>query len=208
MQSRITAFVIAVAALAGLVVQFAVSYSLCGSMSATLWTLIAYFTITTNVIVAAVFTAIAVNRTALRSSWVVAGTMLSIVLVGVIYGFLLHGLVELSGGSQVANVLLHDVAPVLVPIFWVFFTPKGRLTWRDHWKWALYPLFYLAYALVRGAMTSSYAYPFMNVAVIGWRQTAINSAAIAAAFLLSAFAIVWMDQWLGGRATSRERVVD
>jgi hypothetical protein len=68
--------------------------------------------------------------------------------------------------------------------------------------WALYPLGYLAYALVRGEITERYAYPFMNVAVLGWQKTAINSGVIAAAFSLCACVIVWMDQRLGARAIS------
>ncbi len=191
--ARIAAACIAAITWTGLAVQFIASYHRTTSALLALWTVFAYFTITTNVLVAVVFTGIAVNRRALRSAGMIAGTMLSIVLVGVIYALLLHGSTELSGGSAVANVLLHMVTPILVPLFWAFFAPKGDLTWRDPLRWATYPLAYLAYALLRGAATGSYAYPFINVLRLGYGQTALNSIVIAVAFLLSGFALVWID---------------
>lgn len=190
---RVAAASIAAVAFAGLIVQFVVTYLQNGSALHTLWILIAYFTITTNLLVAVVFSAIALDRSALRSSSMVAGTTLCILLVGVIYYFLLHGMVELSGGSQVANVLLHMATPILVPIFWLVVTPKGRLKWNHPWSWATYPLAYLAYALLRGTSTGRYPYPFVDVAQFGWQQVAFNSVVIAAAFLFCSFAIVWLD---------------
>ncbi len=190
---RIAAAGIAAIAWAGLAVQFIVSYRQNASALLTLWIVFAYFTVTTNLLVASVFTGIAADRTAFRSGRLVGGTMLFILLVGVIYALLLHGTSELSGGSAVANVLLHMVTPILVPLFWITFTPKGGLTWRDPLLWAIYPLGYLVYALARGSATGSYAYPFINVLRLGWRQTALNSALIAVAFLLSGFAVLWID---------------
>jgi len=190
---RIAAGCVAAVAWTGLAVQIAVSFHLSGSVSATLWIVFAYFTIWTNLLVAVVFTALATNLTPLRSNWIVAGTMLSILLVGAIYALLLHGLTELSGGSAVANVLLHMATPILVPLFCIFFAPKGDLTHRDPLRWAVYPLAYLAYALARETATGQYPYPFLNVVRLGWQQTFINSVLIAAGFLLAGLAIVWID---------------
>ena len=194
--ARIVAASIAFLAWAGLVVQV-LALSPHNSFFQVLWIISAFFTITTNLLVAVVFTEIALARTALTSPSILAGTTLSILLVGVIYGLLLHGSTELSGGSAVANVLMHMVTPVLVPLFWIAFAPRGRLVWRDPLLWALYPLAYLAYALLRGAFTAKYPYPFINVVALGWSRTALNAALIAVAFLLSGFAIVGIDRRLG-----------
>ncbi len=194
---RIAAAGIASIAWAGLATQFIVLYYQNSSVLLTLWIVLGFFTITTNLLVAAVFAAVAANRTMLRSDWVVAGAMLSILLVGAIYAVLLHGLTELSGGSAVANVLLHMVTPVLVPLFWMLFTRKGALTWGHPFLWAAYPLSYLVYALARGAATGKYAYPFINVIMLGWKQTALNVVGITAVFMLCAFAVVWIDHCIG-----------
>jgi len=195
--ARVAAACIAAIAWAGLALQCVVVYQENSSVLLTLWILFAFFTITTNLLVAVVFTAIAANRTVFRAAWVVAGTMLSILLVGVIYALLLHGLTELSGGSAVANVLVHMVTPVVVPLFWIFFVDKGGLTWRHPFLWAIYPLAYLAYGLTRGAATGRYPYPFMDVLSLGWEKTARNVFCIAVAFMVSGFATVWIDHRLG-----------
>jgi hypothetical protein len=200
--ARVAAACIAAIAWAGLAVQYIVVYQENSSVLLTLWILFAFFTITTNLLVAVVFTGIAANRTVFRFAWVVAGTMLSILLVGVIYALLLHGLTELSGGSAVANVLVHMVTPVVVPLFWIFFVDKGGLTWRHPFPWAIYPLAYLAYGLTRGAATGKYPYPFMDVLSLGWEKTAINSIWIAVAFMLSGFATVWIDHRLGSHSAA------
>lgn len=192
--SRIAAASVAAIAWIGLVVQCFVLFRQNSSLLLTLWIVFGFFTITTNLLVAVVFSGIALDQSRLRSGWVVAGTMLSILLVGIVYGLLLHGLNELSGGSAVANVLLHMVTPVVVPLYWLLFTQKGGLEWKHPLLWAIYPLAYLAYALVRGAATGKYPYPFLNVAALGWQKVALNALCIAAGFLLAGFAIVWLDR--------------
>ncbi len=199
--ARIAAAIIAATAWAALILQCVATRSLTSSLLLTLWVVAAYFTILTNLLVAVVFTAIAANRTSLREPWIIAGTMLAILLVGIIYGLLLHGTLELSGGAVLANVLLHMVTPALVSLFWIAFVPKGGLSWRHPLLWAIYPLAYLGYVLVRGAATARYPYPFIDVSALGWPRTALNVILISAAFMLAGFAIVWIDHRIGTRST-------
>ena len=200
---RIFAAVIAVAAWSGLIVQFCLSYSESGSVVLSWWVMLAYFTIITNLLVAAVFSCVAIGCVGLAhvlgADWIVAGTMLSIVLVGMVYVLLLRGTLEFSGGSVVVDKLLHYATPLLVPIFWIFFTHKGGLTWRDPLLWTIFPLAYFVYGMVRGVATGEFAYPFLNIAVLGWRRTALNAFLIAVAFMVCGFGIVWVDRWVGGR---------
>lgn len=129
-------------------------------------------------------------------------TVLSIVLVGVVYALLLAGERELSGGSLVADVLLHRVTPILVPVFWLMFVPKGRLTRRDPYLWALYPLIYFAYAMFRGALDGRYAYPFINAARLGWPHVVLNAALIAIGFFGVGEAFVYLDRRAGRRVAA------
>jgi hypothetical protein len=192
--SRIAAALIAGVTLLGLVVQFAASLQQVGSLLPTLWVLLWYFTILTNVLVAVVFFAIAIYGQERLPANVIAGTTLSIVLVGVIYALLLHGLTELSGGSLVANVLLHMVTPVVAPVYWVWLTTRGQLRWRDPLVWAIYPLVYFFYALLRGEFTSKYPYPFMDVPQLGWPRTLINAGVIALGYMAAGYLMVAIDQ--------------
>ncbi|TYL86938.1 hypothetical protein FXB38_05865 [Bradyrhizobium cytisi] len=197
--ARAFAGLIALAAWLGIGLYFHALADGPASWPAAIWRMLSYFTILTNLLVAVVFTGIAM-RTGLGTPWLLGGTLLNILLVGVIYGVLLQGLRELTAGSQLANILLHRATPALVSMFWLAFARKGTLTWRAPVLWALFPLGYLLYALGRGAIEGRYPYPFINVAEIGWPHTLRNSALIALAFVIAGEAMVWVDRRLAGRA--------
>jgi hypothetical protein len=197
--ARTAAALLALITWAGLAIQFHATFALAGSFGSTMAVLLWYFTITTNLLVAIVFTGIALGRESFAGSSLLGGTTLYILLVGVIYNLLLHGLQELSGGSAIANILLHMVTPILVPIFWLIFAKKGELTRRDPLLWAIYPLAYLFYALIRGEVTHRYPYPFMNVNELGVGRTSVNALLIAVAFLVASWLFVWLDSVLSRR---------
>ena len=203
--ARTAAALPAVITWAGLTVQFHATFALQGSVGSTLTALLWYFTITTNLLVAVVFTGIAIGRESFARPSLLGATTLYILLVGVIYGLLLHGIQELSGGSALANVLLHMVTPILVPLFWLIFTPKGKLNQRDPLMWAIYPLAYLVYALLRGEFTGRYPYPFLNVNELGWNRTMLHALLIAAAFLAASWLFVWFDLLIARRVPALAR---
>lgn len=194
----ITAAAIALIAWAGLVIQFAASMDLVGAPPRALWVMARYFTVLANLSVALTFSGMA-----LRPGWapprLIGGVTIATLLVGVVYATLLAGLLHLSGGARLADTLLHRVTPLMVPLFWVFSVRHGRLTHRDPALWAVPPLAYFAYALVRGAHEGVYAYPFLNVAKQGWPTTIVIALVIAAAFFATGHAMVWLDQRLKRR---------
>lgn len=192
MIARMAAAIVALVALAGLVVQFAATLNQTGSVAGTLWTLLRYFTVLTNLLVALAFGWLAIGgRPHPRR---LAGVMLAILLVGIIYGLLLRGLLTLSGGALLADTLLHKVTPVLVPLWWIAFAVRGQLRWRDPWGWALFPALYLPYALLRGMAEGRYAYPFIDVAKIGIGTVLVNAVLIAMGFIAAGHALVWIDR--------------
>jgi hypothetical protein len=197
--ARTAAGVIALIAWTGMVVQFDASRELTGSTGAALSAMLRFFTIVSNLFVATIFTGIALGIRRAAAPWLLAGTALLIGLAGIVYMALLNGLLELSGGAAVADVILHKVTPVLVPLYWLVFAPKGRLAPRDPWLWALVPLVYFLYAIARGAIDGRYPYPFMDVSQIGWLHTGLNALLIAAGFLVAGFALVGFDRRLARR---------
>ena len=192
MIARMAAAIVALVALAGLVVQFAATLDQTGSVAGTLLTLLRYFTVRTNLLVALAFGWVAIGgRPHPRR---LAGVMLAILLVGIVYGLLLRGLLTLSGGALLADTLLHKVTPVLVPLWWIAFAVRGQLRWRDPWGWALFPALYLPYALLRGMAEGRYAYPFIDVAKIGIGTVLVNAVLIAMGFVAAGHALVWIDR--------------
>jgi len=195
-RARAVAAVIALVAWAGLAIQFSATFNANDAIAETLWILLRYFTVWTNVLVAIVLTGAAFGIAPFGSPRMLGFITLSILLVGIVYVLLLRGLLELSGGAMLADIILHQIVPVLVPLFWLFLAPKGGLGKWDPWLWLIFPLVYLAYALARGAAEGRYAYPFMDAAKLGWSQTATNCLAIGVGFLLAGYAFIWLDRQL------------
>jgi hypothetical protein len=200
--ARAAAALLALITWAGFLIQFSATYQLQGSIPSTLWILLWYFTIFTNLLVAIVFTTLAAKSSPAIHPSLVAATTLYILLVGIIYGLLLRGTLDLHGGEIISNTIFHVVIPILVPSFWLIFTPKGHLTRRDPIHWAIYPIAYLAYALIRGEFTHRYPYPFLNINDLGWPRTLLNATIIAILFLIAGWLFVWLDSLLA-RRTSR-----
>ena len=197
---RPAAAAIAIIAWVGLAVQLRASLALAGTLAPTLWVMLRYFTVLANLCVAILFSRIALRPAPLPSATIQGGVTIAILLVGVVYGLLLRGLLDLSGGAWLANLLLHVVTPILVPIYWLILTPKGGLRWRDPLYWSIAPLVYFGYALARGASEGIYAYPFMNVARLGWPQTLVNALAVAIGFIATGYLLVLIDRRLAPAA--------
>ena len=145
----------------GLALQFAIVVGQLGPALGT-WRFLGYFTIITNIFVAAIATAVAMERkSGFAGSRVRLAGVTSIVAVGLVYSLLLRSMWNPRGLQKLADAALHDWSPMLFLLMWVL-TPHGSLGWRDI-KWALLlPAFYLAYALSRGALDGWYAYWFLN----------------------------------------------
>jgi hypothetical protein len=197
--ARIAALSVAAVAWGGLGVQWVATFrgAAQGDATVTLWTLLRFFTIWANILVAITMSGVALGRRRAARPLLLGGATLSILLVGIVYGLLLRGLLELSGGALRADTLLHKVTPILLPLWWLIFAPKGRLDGIAPWIWSLFPLAYLPYALVRGLAEGKYAYPFLNVTKLGWGGVAANAALIALGFIVAGYGLVWVDRRLG-----------
>jgi hypothetical protein len=200
--ARAVAGVIALVIWVGLAIQFRVLVDEGRSAPETLWVMLRFFTITTNLLMAAVLTGIAFGKSRFGSPALLGLATLSLVLVGILFSLLLRGLVELSGSAKLADFILHDLTPILAGLFWLVFAPKGALQGRHALLWITYPLAYFCYAVARGAVDNKYPYPFMNVAEIGWAKTAINALLITVVFLAAGYALVWLDRLLARRSVS------
>lgn len=166
-----------------------------------------YFTVLTNILVCVALTVplLAPNSTPGRffaRPVVASGVAASITLVAIAYHLLLRNVWDPQGFQLVADVLLHYVVPTLYVFYWWLVVPKASLRWTDPLLWAAYPVAYLAYALVRGVIVDSYPYPFIDVAVLGYRQSVINALALLVAFIVIGLLLVALGKLARERAPS------
>ncbi len=145
------------------------------------WRMLGYFTILTNLLVLGHFVAVA-------GGWRIGASragalMLWIVVVGAVYHLLLAGLWAPVGLGWWSDQGLHTAVPVLVTLWWATVAPTRGLTGQDALRWLGWPVGYCAYALVRGAATGFYPYPFLDVGTLGVQGVAVQVAMLAAAML-------------------------
>lgn len=135
-----------------------------------------YFTILTNLIVAVYFTSQVFKKDQKsENSGTLTAITIYIVIVGLIYQAVLRSTWNPTGLQRVVDELLHTLIPVFVLIYWFLYENKNGLNYKQIPKWAVYPLIYLFYILIRGNFSGFYPYPFVDVLSIGYSKVMMNS---------------------------------
>ncbi|MEJ7625002.1 MAG: Pr6Pr family membrane protein [Pyrinomonadaceae bacterium] len=148
-----------------------------------------YFTVLSNLIVAISLTARLVSpgspigqffsRTNTRTAVAVY-----ITVVGLVYTLVLRSIWNPSGLALIADRTLHDLVPVLYLLYWLALVGKNGLNWSGPLCWLVYPLLYMTYSIVRGAIMGWYPYPFVDVTQLGYPTALGNSALVVVAFFV------------------------
>ncbi|MEP6778727.1 MAG: Pr6Pr family membrane protein [Gemmatimonadaceae bacterium] len=120
---------------------------------------------------------------------------INMLVVGIVFALLLRD-VDLGALLPWINTQLHYVMPVFVVGEWLLVPPQTKLGIRQLVLCLLFPVAYLAYVLVRGAITNWYPYPFLNPETVGgYDQVALYALAIVGVFLAAS--------WIAMRVSSR-----
>jgi hypothetical protein len=202
--------VAAIVVWAGLLLQLDVSTMLLAKqgrpISYTVFRMLGYFTILTNLIVASYYTVRLFDYPLRVAAWLTkppvgSAIALYISFVAFIFAVLLQHLTDLSGPAWVADTILHYVTPALFVIYWAVFIPKRSLRWIHALVWAAYPLAYVIYALIRGGLSGFYPYPFIDASVLGLPQVLLNTLALLVIFCFAGLLVILIDRhWPVGRS--------
>jgi hypothetical protein len=126
-----------------------------------------------------------------------AGVAVAITLVFIVYATVLSGLWQPQGLFLLCDVLLHYITPSIFVLWWLIAGADGATRWRDVSWWMIYPLAYLAYALIRAPFAGEVPYPFLDVARNGAASVAIAALAITALFVGLSVLAVLIDHGIG-----------
>ena len=160
---------------------------------------ISYFTILCNLLVAISLTAKVITPQSKMGNYfslvtVQTAIALNIFIVGLVYNTVLRGIWEPKGWQLVADNLLHVIIPFFYVLYWIIFTEKGSLKWKDGMAWTYFPFAYLLYSLIRGHFVGWYPYPFLNVVKYGYHKVFINAGFVLIAFLICGGIFIWADR--------------
>ncbi|RWD71907.1 Pr6Pr family membrane protein [Mesorhizobium sp.] len=127
-----------------------------------------------------------------------AGVAVSITLVFIVYATVLAGLWQPQGLFLLCDILLHYVTPLIFVLWWLIAGADGSTRWRDISWWMIYPLAYLAYALIRAPFAGEVPYPFLDVAKNGAASVAVSAVGVTALFVGLSVLAVLIDHGIGG----------
>ncbi|MGH6796318.1 MAG: Pr6Pr family membrane protein [Methylocella sp.] len=129
-----------------------------------------------------------------------------IIIVGGVYAVLLRNLWHPHGLQLLADIVLHDVMPLLYPVYWMAFLPKGSLRWSDPAWWCVYPIIYFLYSMLRGAAFGIYLYPFFDATQLGVAGACVNGILLLAVFFCLGVVVTAIDHALASGESVRRGI--
>ena len=156
---------------------------------------LSYFTILSNLLVALSLTfSTFLNGTKLGNFFPILSVKTAIALyifvVFVVYNIVLRGIWKPTGWQLFLDNMLHVVIPISYILYWIFFVKKQKLRWKHGFFWLIFPLIYLIYSLIRGAIVHWYPYPILDAQKLGYEQVSINIVLMLFVFLASGSALI------------------
>lgn len=139
---------------------------------------LSFFTIQSNLLCGIVSAQLAVRPDRDGPAWraLRLAALVGITVTGVVYSTVLAAVHEPNGAAETTvNVIVHYIVPVSVVAGWLAFGPRPRISWATVLASLLFPLLWLAYTLVRGAIWKWYPYPFLDVPSHGYLRVAVNA---------------------------------
>ena len=172
-----------------------------------------YFTILTNIGVAALMTVTAYKiyrRRPLPSAALYAAALVYILVVCATYEAVLRTTWTPRGMGFDTDLTFHDIVPALMLVFWIAFAPKRGLGWRYSLLLMIYPAVYFAGTLVAGALGETYPYSFLDVSKLGYPAVAVTGVVFLVIFYALGLATITASRRkrLKFAAPRRQEIVD
>lgn len=164
----------------------------------------AFFTVQSNLLVgvAALLLVLRSDRTDTAFKVLRLTGLVAIAVTGVVYHVVLARLLELESWDLVGDQLVHTVVPVLAVAGWLLFGPHRLFSARIARLSLIFPVCWLIFTLVRGAIVTWYPYTFIDVAKIGYGKAIVNCLWVALLFFALAAGAVSVDKRRHGPAAA------
>ena len=118
----------------------------------------------------------------------------------IVFAVLLRGLEEeLQTHLAWVDSVFHRVAPIVLMLGWVVDPPKERIPFRRALWWLAFPLIWVVFTMIRGAIDGRYPYPFLDPANGGYGIVFVYIVAITLLFVF----VCWVVAAAGSILRSR-----
>ncbi|HLX47539.1 MAG TPA: Pr6Pr family membrane protein [Streptosporangiaceae bacterium] len=212
MIARVWHGVIAVAVCVAMVLQIVIAVRVSGtphevttgvlrgsSLAGRIIRVLSFFTIQSNLLSGAVSAQLALRPGRDGPAWraLRLTALTGITVTGIVYSTVLAAIHQPNGTAEtVVNLIVHYIVPVMMIVGWLLFGPRPRIDRRTVAWSLLFPVLWLAYTLVRGAIWEWYPYPFLDVATHGYGRVAGNALLVTVVLGLVAALFATGDRFL------------
>jgi hypothetical protein len=173
----------------------------------TVYRFFAYFTIQSNLLVAA--SSLMLSRDPWRDDrrWrlVRFAGIVGITVTGLVHFFLLRPLLDLDGLNWWCDKTLHMVVPVLAVAGWALFGPRPRVSNREIVVALVWPIVWVVWTLGIGAAVDWFPYPFLDYREEGWGSVLVVCVGITVLFVVLIALAHWLDRRLPARPPTGDR---
>jgi hypothetical protein len=205
--ARRLAGAIAIIATTAIITQLGLNLARAAEQGKPLWMvpidLYGYFTIWSNTLVALITARYARGGDEaglFGRPWLLAATVVYIVVVGLIYNLLLAGYNPQTGLRKAIDLTFHTVIPIAYPLWWLTQVPRGRLAWNALAPALVFPVAYSFVAMGKGAITGKFAYFFIDVGKYGVPQVLLNIGGLALLYAALMAVVIAFDRRARGGA--------
>ncbi|MET0231728.1 MAG: Pr6Pr family membrane protein [Rhodanobacteraceae bacterium] len=168
-----------------------------------------FFTVESNLFVLATSIALVVDpeRDGALFRIVRLDALLGIAITWIVFALVLSKIVHVEGLAAWINFGFHDASPVLALVGWLLFGPRPRIDARTIALAFVWPIAWIVYTLIRGALVAWYPYPFLDAAALGYPKVLANVAIVIVLALVLASAMRWIDSKRTTRVSAFSRRV-
>lgn len=162
-----------------------------------------YFTVQSNLLCLVTSAGLAIRPARDGRLWRVArlDALVGITVTIIVFILFLAPLLDLSGLAWLTNLIFHYLVPIAMVLGWLLFGPRPRVDTRTLLLSLIWPVAYIVYVGILGAITGWYPYPFTDVGQLGY-ATVLRNGVLVVVLILVVGAIYKV---LDGRLPRRER---
>jgi hypothetical protein len=159
-----------------------------------------YFTIDSNLIATGVLIAGAATRDRPATptlDLVRGGGVVYMSITGIVFTLLLSN-TDVDTAIPWVNSVVHELMPLVMLADWLITPPAAKLRLRQGMLWLSFPLVWIVYTLIRGAIVNKYPYPFLDPVHGGYASVAVYCVAILIAMVVVSALVVVLANAVGG----------
>ncbi|MBI9010526.1 MAG: Pr6Pr family membrane protein [Tenericutes bacterium] len=155
-----------------------------------------YFTILSNLVVTVYFWLLFSLKQDKYEKFnkLLGGVTIYITVTGLVFVFILQSGFHQVGLDLLGSILCHYIIPILTVAFLIIYRKDYHFKFKDILVWMIFPLAYIGFVLIRGAFTSNYIYPFLELDSLGAVKFLLNVFALLFFFIALSIILVFLTR--------------